>query len=110
MTPEKSILVVEDNPANRKLLMLMLKKMGYPARAVSCGRDALGALSESRYGLMIMDCQMPDLDGFETTRMIRMEETKLEEPRAYSHYRPDRQRHAVRPRKSPSLGEWMITL
>ncbi|NPV90040.1 MAG: response regulator [Firmicutes bacterium] len=79
--PEKSILVVEDNPANRKLLMLMLKKMGYPARAVSSGPEVLEALSESRYGLLIMDCQMPELDGFETTRLIRIKETGMEEPR-----------------------------
>jgi hypothetical protein len=58
------ILVVEDNPVNRKVALHQLKNLGYAAQAVESGAKALKMLSRSRYDLVLMDCQMPDMDGY----------------------------------------------
>ncbi|MGH7709534.1 MAG: ATP-binding protein [Vulcanimicrobiaceae bacterium] len=65
------ILVVEDNPVNRRLVARQLDKLGYAADAVPGGREALAALETTTYTMIFMDCQMPEMDGFETTRAIR---------------------------------------
>ncbi|MBX7220672.1 MAG: response regulator [Blastocatellia bacterium] len=65
------ILVVEDNPVNQKVLVAFLKKMGLTAELAANGLEALERLQNQQYTLIFMDCQMPDLDGFETTREIR---------------------------------------
>jgi signal transduction histidine kinase/DNA-binding response OmpR family regulator len=68
------ILVAEDNMTNQLVAMTILEKMGYRTKAVSNGIDALHALAEYPYDLVLMDCQMPELDGYETTRTIRLGE------------------------------------
>lgn len=65
------ILVVEDNDINQKVAIHMLCKFGYTAHAAGNGREALERLSHRTYDLILMDIQMPELDGFETTRIIR---------------------------------------
>ncbi len=70
-----TILVAEDNQVNQKLALLQLQKMGYQAEAVSSGREVLAALEHEKYALILMDCQMPEMDGFETTFAIRQAES-----------------------------------
>jgi signal transduction histidine kinase/CheY-like chemotaxis protein len=65
------ILVVEDNPANQKVVTGLLGKRGYETVAVNHGRQALEALEKSAFDLVLMDLQLPVLDGLEATRLIR---------------------------------------
>lgn len=75
------ILVAEDNPINQKLALLQLKQLGYTATVVPDGRAAVLAVQQSNYDLLLMDCQMPELDGFEATRAIR----EFEATRGFGH-------------------------
>jgi len=65
------ILVAEDNPTNRIVVLAQMKKLGYEAVAVANGAEALEAMERASYDLILMDCQMPVMDGFEAARMIR---------------------------------------
>ncbi len=68
------ILVVEDNDANRILALRLLERLGYAAAAARNGREAVEALAQDRYSVVLMDCQMAEMDGFEAARAIRQAE------------------------------------
>lgn len=68
------ILVVDDSAANRKLTMWMLGQLGYVADAAGNGREALEAIERVPFDLVLMDCRMPEMDGYEATRQIRRRE------------------------------------
>ena len=65
------LLLVEDNFVNQRVALHMLTKLGYQADLANNGREALDRLGQGRYGLVLMDCRMPDMDGFEASRLIR---------------------------------------
>ncbi len=68
------ILLAEDTPVNQKLASKMLEKMGHAVTVAGNGVEALHALDQEGFDLILMDVQMPEMDGFETTRMIRERE------------------------------------
>jgi PAS domain S-box-containing protein len=70
----KKVLLVEDNPANQQLALLILSRFGCEAKLAQNGREAIEAWQRSRYDLILMDCQMPEMDGFTATREIRKRE------------------------------------
>jgi signal transduction histidine kinase/DNA-binding NarL/FixJ family response regulator/HPt (histidine-containing phosphotransfer) domain-containing protein len=76
------VLLVEDNPVNQALGVALLEKLGCIASSADTGAEALKVLSHASYDLVLMDCQMPEMDGFEATRIIREREQAADAPSA----------------------------
>ncbi|MBL8178673.1 MAG: PAS domain S-box protein [Bryobacterales bacterium] len=75
------VLVAEDNPVNQKLALRLLEKYGYHADLAVNGREALLRWESTSYDLILMDCQMPELDGYEATMELRRRESSMSRPR-----------------------------
>ena len=67
----RTVLLVEDNLTNQKLAMMLLNKLGYQFILAVNGREAVEAVRTQRPDLILMDCQMPEMDGFDATIAIR---------------------------------------
>jgi two-component system, sensor histidine kinase and response regulator len=74
-TRNELILLAEDHPINQQVALLLLRDLAFEAHIVENGRELLAALKRAPYSLIFMDCQMPEMDGFETTRQIRKMES-----------------------------------
>ena len=70
----RRVLVVEDNAVNRQVVVMMLGKLGCHCDIATNGKEAVEALAKQSYQIVFMDCQMPIMDGFEATRIIRQSE------------------------------------
>ncbi len=72
--PMARVLVVEDNSVNQKVIALMLGRLGCAVTVAANGAEAIETVANSEYDVIFMDCQMPELDGYEASRLIRERE------------------------------------
>ena len=82
------VLVAEDSPLNLQVALMQLEKLGYPADSATDGTQVLETLGRANYDIILMDCQMPEMSGYEATWQIRDREKQQEEtsgspPRVY---------------------------
>ncbi len=78
--PGLKILVAEDNETNQLVVLKMLQKLGYAADVANNGAEAIDMSSENQYDLILMDMQMPEIDGIEATKVIRENQSQASRP------------------------------
>jgi two-component system sensor histidine kinase/response regulator len=78
LRPKARVLIADDNRINCKVALGQVRELGYAAEAVADGLEVIRALAQFSYDVILMDCQMPDLDGYETTKIIRRREQALD--------------------------------
>ena len=79
-TSKLQILLVDDNSIDRKVLFLMLKYLGFHADTATNGKDAILALQRQFYHIILMDIQMPEMDGIQATKIIRQNWPSIKHP------------------------------
>ncbi len=77
---EKKILLVEDNPVNRRLAEFLLRSQGYQVCAATNAQEAFDTIKAERPDLILMDVQLPGMDGLEATRKLKAEPTTRDIP------------------------------
>ncbi len=77
---EKKILLVEDNPVNRRLAEFLLRSQGYQVRSATTAQEAFDTIKAERPDLILMDVQLPGMDGLEATRKLKAEPTTRDIP------------------------------
>ena len=75
------VLVVEDDLSNQKVAASMVRSLGFGVEVVTSGEEAIDRLKSNEYCLVLMDCQMPVMDGYETTRKIRQRDSGVRQPK-----------------------------
>lgn len=73
----EKILIVDDNESLRRILILHLRKLGWEATSVTSGREAIESIQFVQYNLILLDINMPEMDGYETAISIRSLEQQL---------------------------------
>jgi two-component system sensor histidine kinase/response regulator len=73
-TPSLRVLLAEDNLVNQRVAQVLLERRGHTVKVAATGREALAALERAEFDLVLMDAQMPEMDGFEASRAIRERE------------------------------------
>ncbi len=91
----KQCLVVEDSLVNQKIVVRILEKMGFEVKVANNGEEAVGILKKEYYPLVLMDIQMPVMDGVEATRHIRNELPEIRQPRIIALTASDLDRYSV---------------
>ena len=77
--PSLNILLVEDSEVNREVALYLLESWGHKVETAENGRLAVEKLSDRRYDCILMDCQMPEMDGYEATRIIRQPDSPVQD-------------------------------